>query len=212
MDRAVISENPMVFLDVSPNTEEAGMPADRALSVNGSVNVQGSTKGMLDANDFFAMFDEIWSKLLMLAKQLRDTMQFYNQKKQELSWGLEINTLQQSVKAIDDSYGAAKAGAIGGMLAGMLTVGGAFFGEAGMTVGNAMGQVVNGIGTWASGSETRKADAEKAIAELQNKGAQSYAKTLDDTLMKAREIMQQMMEMGRNLVEVFSQVLRAISR
>lgn len=212
MARAVISENSMVFLDVSPTIEESGIPANRTLSVNGSVNVQGSSKGTLDANDFFAMFDEIWSKLLMLAKQLRDTMQFYNQKKQELSWGLEINTLQQSVKTIDDSYGAAKAGAIGGMFAGVLTVGGAFFGEAGMTVGNAMGQVANGIGTWASGSETRKADAEKAIAELQNKGAQSYAKTLDDTLMKAREIMQQMMEMGRNFVEVFSQVLRAISR
>ncbi|MCW1975703.1 UNVERIFIED_ORG: secreted effector protein SseD [Pantoea agglomerans] len=212
MSRAVISENSMVFLDVSPTIEETGNPANRTLSVNDSVNVQGGCKGALDANDFFAMFDEIWIKLLMLAKQLRDTMQFYNQKKQELSWGLEINTLQQSLKAIDDSYGAAKAGAIGGMFAGVLTVGGAFFGEAGMTVGNAMGQVANGIGSWASGSETRKADAEKTIAELQNKGAQSYAKTLDDTLMKAREIMQQMMEMGRNLVEVFSQVLRAISR
>lgn len=212
MSRAVISENSMVFLDVSLTIEETGIPANRTLSVNDSVNVQGSGKGALDANDFFAMFDEIWGKLLMLAKQLRDTIQFYNQKKQELSWGLEINTLQQSVKAIDDSYGAAKAGAIGGMFAGVLTVGGAFFSEAGMTVGNAMGQVANGIGSWASGSETRKADAEKAIAELQNKGAQSYAKTLDDTLMKAREIMQQMMEMGRNIVEVFSQVLRAISR
>lgn len=212
MSRAVISENSMVFLDASPTIEETGIPADRTLSASRSVNAQDSTKGTLDANDFFAMFDEIWSKLLMLAKQLRDTMQFYNQKKQELGWSLEINTLQQSVKAIDDSYGAAKAGAIGGMFAGGLTIGGAFFGEAGMTVGNAMGQAANGIGTWASGSETRKADAEKAIAELQNKGAQSYAKTLDDTLMKAREIMQQMMDMGRNLVEVFSQVLRSISR
>lgn len=212
MSRGVISENSMVFSDVSPTIEETWIPDNRMLSVNGSVNVQGSTKGTLDANDLFAMFDEIWSKLLMLAKELRDTMQFYNQKKQELSWGLEINTLQQSVKAIDDSYGAAKAGATGGMFAGMLAVGGAFFGEAGMTVGNAMGQVANGIGTWASGSETRTADAEKAIAELQNKGAQSYAKTLDDTLMKAREIMQQMIEFGRNLVEGVSQVLRAISR
>lgn len=212
MDRAVISENSMAFSDVSPTVEEAWIHASRTLYVNGSANVQDSNKGTIDVSDFFAMFDEIWSKLLMLAKELRDTMQFYNQKKQELSWGLEINTLQQSVKAIDDSYGAAKAGAVGGMFAGVLTVGGAFFGEAGMTVGNATGQVANGIGSWASGSETRKADAEKAIADLQNKGAQSYAKTLDDTLLKAREIMQQMMEMGRNLVEVFSQVLRAISR
>ncbi|MDN5986709.1 MAG: hypothetical protein L0I35_04430 [Hafniaceae bacterium] len=47
---------------------------------------------------------------------------------------------------------------------------------------------------------------------MQNKGAQSYAKTLDDTLVKSREIMQQMMDMGRSLVEVFSQILRSISR
>lgn len=212
MTRAVMSENSKLFLDVSPIIEDTGIYSNPTLSVNGSVNVEGSSKGTFNTNDFFSMFDEIWCKLLMLAKQLRDTMQFYNQKKQELSWGLEINTLQQSVKAIDDSYGAAKNGAIGGISAGMLTVGGAFFGEAGMTIGNAVGQVANGIGSWASGSETRKADAEKAIAELQNKGAQSYTKTLDDTLMKAREIMQQMMEMGRNLVEVFSQVLHAISR
>lgn len=212
MGRTVISESLSVFTDVSSTGEETWIPAKRTLSVNGSVNVQGSTKGTLDAKDFFAMFDEIWSKLLMLAKELRDTLQFYNQKKQELGWGLEINTLHQSVKAIDNSYGGAKAGSIGGMFAGMMTVGGAFLGEVGMTVGNAMGQVVNGIGTWASGSETRKADAEKAIAELQNKGAQSYAKTLDDTLMKGYEVMQKMMDMGRNFIEVFNQVLRAISR
>ncbi|WP_233621060.1 type III secretion system translocon protein SseD [Citrobacter braakii] len=212
MDRTVIYESSMVFLDVSPIIAESRIPADRMLSVNNNVNVQGSAKGTFDTNDFFTMFDEIWSKLLMLAMQLCDTMQLYNQKKQELCWGLEINALQQSFKAIDDSYSAAKTGAIGGIFAGGLMVGGVFFGEAGMTVGNAMGQVANGIGSWISGNETRKADAEKAIAELQNKGAQSYAKTLDDTLMKAREIMQQMMDMGRNLVEVFSQVLRAISR
>lgn len=212
MDRAVIYEKSMLFQYVSQITKEPKGRADRMLSVNRNVNVQGSTKGTFDTTDFFTTFDDIWNKLLMLAMQLCNTIQFYNQKKQELSWGLEINALQQSFKAIDDSYGAAKAGAIGGMFAGGLMVGGVFFGEAGMAVGNGMGQVANGIGTWMSGNETRKADAEKSIAELQNKGAQSYAKTLDDTLMKAREIMQQMMDMGRNLVEVFSQVLRAISR
>jgi secreted effector protein SseD len=98
MARAVISENSMVFLDVSPTIEETGNPANRTLSVNDSVNVQGSGKGTLDTNDFFAMFDEIWSKLLMLAKQLRDTMQFYNQKKQELSWGLRSTPCSKVLK------------------------------------------------------------------------------------------------------------------
>src|SRR5471030_3155214 len=84
-------------------------------------------------------------------------------------------------------------------------------GDIGMAVGNAAGQTVNSIGNCVSAGQTRTADAEKAIAELQSQGAQSYAKTLDDTLMKGREIMQQMLDMGRSLVEVFSQVLRAIS-
>lgn len=216
MSRVVISENTMVFPDISLSSKEIGDHANRMLSVNGSVNAQGSSKGSLDEKDFFAMFDEIWSRLLMLAKQLRDIMQFYNQKKQELGWGLEINALQQNVKAIDNSYGAAMAGAIGGITGGVLMCAGAGIGarcgEVWMMAGNAMGQMANSAGTFTSGNETRKADTGKAIAELQNKGSQSYAKTLDDTLMKAREIMQQMMDMGRNLVEVFSQVLRAISR
>lgn len=193
----------------------------RLQNTQSSTQVQASATGKPDQISFFALFDEIWSKLLMLAKQLRDTMQFYNQKKQELGWGLEVNTLQQSFKAIDHSYDAAVFGAVGSIFAGLLTLGsgaaGAKIGgvggfEAGMSIGGAVGQVASGTSNALSGNATRRADADKAIADLQNKGAQSYVKTLDDTLMKAREIMQQMMDMGRNLVEVFSHVLRAISR
>ncbi len=187
--------------------------ANKTSQINDSDAVHGEgNKTSVDPNSLFSVFDDIWSKLLMLAKQLRDIMQFYNQKKQELSWGLEVNTLKQSITAIDNSYEAAKSGAIGGIFSGMLMLGGAPFGEAGMAVGNAVGQMAGGIGNMVAGGKTRDADAEKAIADLQNKGAQSYAKTLDDTLMKAREIMQQMMEMGRSLVESLSQALRAISR
>lgn len=187
--------------------------ASKAAQINDSGDVHGEgNKTPTDMNSLLSVFDDIWSKLLMLAKQLRDIMQFYNQKKQELSWGLEVNTLKQSLTAIDDSYEAAKSGAIGGIFSGMLMLGGTPFGDAGMAVGNSVGQMAGGIGNWVAGGKTREADAEKAIADLQNKGAQSYAKTLDDTLMKAREIMQQMMEMGRSLVESLSQALRAVSR
>lgn len=127
MSNTVITENSNGYMDFNPAADGAGIPVGQPLHINGSIDIHGSTKGTLDENAFFAMFDEIWSKLLMLAKQLRDTMQFYNQKKQELGWGLEINTLEQSFKAIDDSYSAAKAGAIGGMFAGTLTVGGGPF-------------------------------------------------------------------------------------
>ncbi|WP_100052968.1 type III secretion system effector protein [Lonsdalea iberica] len=174
-----------------------------------------------DSNSFFNLFDEIWAKLMLLAKELRDTMQYYNQKKQELGWGLEINALKQSFSAIDDSCSAAKLDAAGSIIGGFCSLGGVVYGEAcgggiaaeaGRFVGNAADQTAKGTFSALAANLKRSADEEKAIADLQDKGAQSYAKTLDDILAKAREIMQQMMEMGRSLVEVFSQALRSISR
>lgn len=160
-----------------------------------------------------AIFDDIWAKLLMLAKQLRDVMQFYNQKKQELSWGLEVNTLHSKREAIDESFTAAKSAAIGSIIGGIATVGlCAKGGEAGTILGQSIGQGVNGIANWASSGQNRQADQERAISDLQDKGAQSYAKTLDETLTKARDIMQQMMDLGRNLVDVLTQMLRAFAR
>ncbi|MDH0354238.1 type III secretion system effector protein [Morganella sp. GD04133] len=216
MCRVVFSENYVVSHDVNLDIEKVGSPVNQPLSVNGSADVQGSSKGMPDVNDFLAMFDEIFSRLLLLMKQLRDTLQLYNQKKQELSWGLEVNTLKQSVKAINDSFDATAWSAAGGILSGGLMCAGAgvaaFRGEAWMMVGNAAGQIVNGIGTCFSGAKNRSAEQEKAIAELQNKGAQSYAKTLDDTLMKGREFWQQAMDRFSNYIEASNQMLRALFR
>ncbi|WP_025153496.1 type III secretion system effector protein [Morganella morganii] len=216
MCRVVFSENYVVSHDVNLDIKKAGSPVNQPLSVNGGVNVQDSSKGMPDVNDFLAVFDEIFSRLLLLMKQLRDTLQLYNQKKQELSWGLEINTLQQSVKAIDDSCNAAELAAGGGICSGVLMgVGAAMgirYGEIWGIAGKATGESINGIFTWISGEKNRNAEQEKAIAELQNKGAQSYAKTLDDTLMKGREFWQQAMDRFSNYIEASNQMLRALFR
>ncbi|MFP1922636.1 type III secretion system effector protein [Lonsdalea quercina] len=186
----------------------------------GNAGAADNSNVAFDANSFFNLFDEIWAKLMLLAKELRDTMQYYNQKKQELGWGLEINALKKSLNAIDDSCSAAKLDAAGSIIGGLCSLGGAAYGiagansiaqEAGRFVGNAADQTVKGTFSALAANLKRTADEEKAIADLQDKGAQSYAKTLDDILTKARDIMQQMMEMGRSLVEVFSQALRAIS-
>ncbi|WP_342322919.1 type III secretion system effector protein [Kosakonia sp. BYX6] len=169
-------------------------------------------------NDVFpesmlAIFDDIWSKLLLLAKQLRDIMQFYNQKKQELGWSLEVNTLHSKMQAIDKSYVASELGAIGSIVGGTVMLGlGLQGGESGALLGQSIGQTSSGIFNWSASSETRQSDQQRSIADLQDKGAQAYAKTLNETLEKARDIMQQMMSLGRNLLEVVSQMLRASSR
>ncbi|WP_270221867.1 type III secretion system effector protein [Kosakonia cowanii] len=159
------------------------------------------------------IFDDIWSKLLLLAKQLRDTMQFYNQTKQELAWNLEVNTLHTRMQAIDKSYVASELGAIGSIIGGGATLGfGLQGGESGLLLGQSVGQTSSGIFNWSASSETRQSEQERSVADLQDKGAQAYVKTLNDTLEKAHEVMQQMMSLGRNLVEVLSMMLRAVAR
>lgn len=160
-----------------------------------------------------AIFDDIWSKLLLLAKQLRDIMQSYNQKKQELGWDLEINTLHTKVQAINKSYVSSELGAVGSILGGGMMLGLALKGgENGALLGQSMGQTSSGIFNWSAGSETRQSEQLRSVADLQDKGALAYAKTLDETLEKARDVMQQMISLGHNLVEVLSQMLHALSR
>lgn len=177
--------------DTSPST------TDRSASLDMTLNV----------------FDDIWTKLMMLAKQLRDTMQFYNQKKQMLGWGLEINTLDTRKEAIEKNYSASWRAAIGSIAGGALTAGFCVKGgEVGSILGQGAAQLTSGVFNWAAGSETRQADRERAVADLQDKGAMAYAKTLNETLDKARDIMQQMMGLGQTLVEVLSTILRALAR
>lgn len=160
-----------------------------------------------------AIFDDIWSKLLLLAKQLRDIMQSYNQKKQELGWDLEINTLHTKVQAINKSYVSSALSAAGSILGGSIMLGLALKGgENGALLGQSMGQTSSGIFNWSAGSETRESEQLRSVADLQDKGAQAYAKTMDETLEKARDVMQQMISLGHNLIEVLSQMLHALSR
>lgn len=171
-----------------------------------------NTGAPIDLDGLLSAFTIIWQQMMLLAKQLRDVMQAYNQKKQELGWDIEVNTLKNKLQAITDSYQASRDGSIGRLFGGVLSVGGAYFGDLGLRLGGALGQGVGGMADWMAAGESRLADQDRAIADLQDKGAQSYNKTLDELLLKARDIMQQMMDMGKNLVDVLTQVLRALSR
>ncbi|MFT8211840.1 MAG: hypothetical protein ACMZI0_17065 [Symbiopectobacterium sp.] len=81
-----------------------------------------------ELNDFFAMFDQLWGTLLNLARRLRDVMRMYNEKKQILGWGLEVNALSTSLNAIEHSFNAAKDNALGTCLSGFMQCTGALTG------------------------------------------------------------------------------------
>lgn len=202
--------------NVNIDVEKIGNPINPLFSVNGSVNVQGSSKGTSDITDFLAGINERLITMLMLINKLRDALQLINQKKQALGWGLEVNALQQNVKAIVSSFCAAVRGAVGGIIAGVMMVAGAAVGvsrgEVWTMIGNAVGQMANNAGALASASKTREADQEKAIGGLQNQGAQSYAKTQDDSLVKGNEINKYWIDFNSNMVEQEGQLRHTLSR
>ncbi|HAV7857109.1 TPA: SPI-2 type III secretion system translocon protein SseD [Salmonella enterica] len=186
------------------------LPAPSLLTPSSSQSPSGEGMG---TESMLLLFDDIWTKLMELAKQLRDIMRSYNVVKQQLAWGLQVNVLQTQMKTIDQAFKASMITAGGAILSGVLTIGlGAVGGETGLIAGQAMGHTAGGFMGLGAGAAQRQSDQDKAIADLQQSGAQSYNKSLTDILEKATEIMQQIMGVGSSLVAVLAEILRALTR
>ncbi|EIP3951005.1 SPI-2 type III secretion system translocon protein SseD [Salmonella enterica] len=176
-------------------------------------STQSPSGERVDTDSLLLLFDQIWMKLMELAKKLRDIMRAYNEVRQRLNWRLQVNVLQTQMKTIDQAFKASMITAGGAMLSGVLTIGfGAAGGETGLIAGQAIGHTAGGVMGLGAGVAQRQSDQDKAIADLQQTGAQSYNKSLMDILDKATEIMQQIMGVGSSLVEVLAQILQALTR
>ncbi|HCM1953182.1 TPA: SPI-2 type III secretion system translocon protein SseD [Salmonella enterica subsp. salamae serovar 9,46:z4,z24:z39:z42] len=186
------------------------LPAPSLLTPSSSQSPSGEG---VDTDSLLLLFDDIWMKLMELAKKLRNIMRDYNVVKQQLAWGLQVNVLQTQMKTIDEAFKASMITAGGAMLSGVLTIGlGAVGGETGLIAGQAVGHTAGGVMGLGAGVAQRQSDQNKAIADLQQNGAQSYNKSLTDIMEKAAEIMQQIMGVGSSLVAVLAEILRALTR
>ncbi|EIN2094972.1 SPI-2 type III secretion system translocon protein SseD [Salmonella enterica] len=167
----------------------------------------------VDAESWLWLFDKIWETLIELAKKLRDTMRAYNEVKQQLSWELAVNAFNTQMKTIDQTYKASTLNGVGSILSGMLTIGfGVTGGEAGVMFGQGAGHIAAGGFSLGGSAAQRQSDQTSAIAELQQKGAQSYNKTLTEIMDKAADIMQKIMSMGASLIDVLAQILQSLTR
>ncbi|EAO2683782.1 type III secretion system translocon protein SseD [Salmonella enterica] len=186
------------------------LPVPSLLTSSSTQSPSGEGMG---TESMLLLFDEIWMKLMELAKKLRNIMRSYNVEKQRLVWELQVNVLQTQMKTIEQTFKASMITAGGAMLSGVLTIGfGAAGGETGLIAGQAIGHTAGGVMGLGAGVAQRQSDQDKAIADLQQNGAQSYNKSLTDILEKATEIMQQIIGVGSSLVAVLAEILRALTR
>lgn len=188
-------------------------PASLMTSLLAPSSAQSQSEERVDTESLLLLFDVIWTKLIELAKKLRDIMRTYNETRQRLTWELQVNVLQTQMKTIDQAFTASMITAGGAMFSGVLTIGlGAAGGETGLILGQAMGHTAGGVMGLGAGVAQRQSDQDKAIADLQQNGANSYNKSLMDIMDKAVEIMQQIMGMGTSMVDILAQMLRALTR
>ncbi|EBH8661185.1 type III secretion system translocon protein SseD [Salmonella enterica subsp. enterica serovar Luke] len=186
------------------------LPAPSLVTSSSTQSPSGEGMG---TESMLLLFDDIWMKLMELAKKLRDIMRSYNVVKQRLGWELQVNVLQTQMKTIDEAFKASMITAGGAILSGVLTIGlGAVGGETGLIAGQAVGHTAGGVMSLGSGVAQRQSDQDKAIADLQQNGTQSYNKSLMDIMEKATEIMQQIIGVGSSLVAVLAEILRALTR
>ncbi|CAC0104582.1 Secreted effector protein SseD [Salmonella enterica subsp. enterica serovar Typhisuis] len=186
------------------------LPAPSLLTPSSSQAPSGEGMG---TESMLLLFDDIWTKLMELAKKLRDIMRSYNVVKQRLGWELQVNVLQTQMKTIDEAFRASMITAGGAMLLGVLTIGlGAVGGETGLIAGQAVGHTAGGVMGLGAGIAQRQSEQDKSIAELKQNGAQSYNKSLTEIMEKATEIMQQIIGVGSSLVTVLAEILRALTR
>ncbi|WP_410958267.1 SPI-2 type III secretion system translocon protein SseD [Salmonella sp. SAL00667] len=186
------------------------LPAPSLLTPSSSQAPSGEGMG---TESMLLLFDDIWTKLMELAKKLRDIMRSYNVVKQRLGWELQVNVLQTQMKTIDEAFRASMITAGGAMLSGVLTIGlGAVGGETGLIAGQALGHTAGGVMGLGAGVAQRQGDQNKAIVDLKQNGAQSYNKSLTEIMEKATEIMQQIIGVGSSLVTVLAEILRALTR
>ncbi|ECI3853988.1 type III secretion system translocon protein SseD [Salmonella enterica subsp. enterica] len=186
------------------------LPAPSLLTSSSTPSPSGEEMG---TESMLLLFDDIWTKLMQLAKKLRDIMRSYNVVKQRLAWELQVNVLQTQMKTIDQAFKASMITAGGAILSGVLTIGlGAVGGESGLIAGQAVGHTAGGAMDMGAGVAQRQSDQDKAIADLQQNGVQSYNKSLTEIMEKAAEVMQQIMSVGSSLVAVLAEILRALTR
>ncbi|EBY2265744.1 SPI-2 type III secretion system translocon protein SseD, partial [Salmonella enterica] len=94
------------------------LPAPSLLTPSSTPSPSGEGMG---TESMLLLFDDIWMKLMELAKKLRDIMRSYNVEKQRLAWELQVNVLQTQMKTIDEAFRASMITAGGAMLSGVLT-------------------------------------------------------------------------------------------
>ncbi|HGJ5865614.1 MAG TPA: hypothetical protein ACHBZ9_16100 [Arsenophonus nasoniae] len=188
------------------------------LSSTNSVS-QYNTSSYGDGMESISQINELMMMLTEMLKKLRNTLQEFNQKQQELGWNIQVASMDKKREGIDHAYDAAMFTGTAQILAGtasLIGMGtGASFGSAAITqlggqIGHSGGQLLQGTMQMHSANDTKLAELDKLTGELQTTNAQNYAKNTNDLADKIRQVSEQMRAFTKDLVELHGRISSSI--
>lgn len=167
-----------------------------------------------DGMDAISQINDLMLKLAEMFKKLRNILQDYNVKQQQLGWDVQIASMDDKRAAISkacESTILTGALEIVGGIAGMVGVGlSGKFGDAATHLSNGIGKGIEGAGKVAGAGMTKEAELERTTAEFKASNAQSYLKGANELSDKARQISEQMRTLIKEMVDLHGRISSAV--
>ena len=167
-----------------------------------------------DGMDAISQINDLMLKLAEMFKKLRNVLQDYNVKQQQLGWDVQIAAMDDKRSAIDKACEASiLTGAleIAGGVIGIVGVGlSGKFGDAATHMSGAFSKGIEGTGKVVGANMSKEAELERTIGDFKASNAQSYIKGVNDLNDKAKQISEQMRSLIKDLVELHGRISAAV--
>ncbi|MBU2898919.1 pathogenicity island effector protein [Vibrio hepatarius] len=195
------------FSTINMNTPSATESTKQSAAVS-SVPTESNIEDMI------GQINELGTELAKITNQILQLMREYSAQQRSQQYDIQEASLSDKrdgiERAKDSGISAGILQALSGVI-GMAGVGGTSqLGEAATHLSQAMSKSVDAVGTMASASITKDAEMDKIAGEFKAMNAQDYMKALNELVEKARQVVQQMNAMLKDLVELNGKLTSAV--
>lgn len=178
-------------------------------------SVDGKSFRESNIDDVLTSLSDVIFKMFELFKKMRDLLNAYNQKQQELGWDLQVNSMSQKREAISDTFVASLLNGVGSIASGSFGIIGGLgsfsrLGELASHAGTSVGKLSEGGLKAGEGAWVRDAEISRMTGDLQNSNSQSYAKSISELQNSLSESRQSSKEFSKDITNIINQIAMAM--
>ncbi|MBE8167552.1 MAG: hypothetical protein HAW66_04195 [Shewanella sp.] len=209
------------LLSANANIESAG--SDRSKSADDYLDKLTKHFGALDGNGSMsgaaaiAEINDLMTKLATLFQELRNIIQDFDVKQEQLAWAVQVSGYDQKSAGIGQQATASIlsgsftiVGGAFGVLGGSLGAG--FSSEAAAIAGQSIGKSLEGSGGVANATLSKTAEEEKLVGGFDESNANTFIKKLVEMLERARKTSADMVSLLTELTQLHRSLENALMK